>query len=624
MIAAGPSDEARPVQRSATTPRRSRVLALVALLFCVPGVSDAFQVPLADGWRFYFAGNDTAACSRRDTFPAGPAVSLPHVFPAADTSGRPIEGVGWYFRDLPMVSAYAGKSLFLDCGGACLRADVFVNGKPAGKSAFPYLPFRVDLTPVLPKKGSVRLAIRVDNRLREREVPDTRANGWWMHGGLDREVALSVLPKARIDGASVRTVHHSGDTFDLHINLAHAAPAMWDSVTIALAELRGGRPLFTARMSGTDTVLCLGGLRAWSPESPDRYRITLVPYFKGTPGDTVRLLRGFCQLTAQGPRLFLNGKPVYLRGMGRHDFLGVKGPLLTRQERLRDLLDLKALGVNFLRIAHFPQHRDVYELCDSLGILVMDEMPAWKTDAAFLGSSEGRAYGAAYMRALVKAHGNHTGICLWSIGNQFASYKDPVARFAESATRATKTADPSRLVTYCSYYYLWDKGFPHVDVISLNEYFGWELGSLPLVSLMLDKVHCDWPGKPLIVSEFGAQAGFGIRNPQPQLAGVFKSVLAKDLSEEHQALYLQSHIDTIWSRRSFVNGMVVWAYADYRAHLNKARSADMPPGLNACGIVTEERNPKWSHDAVRERYLMIRSCFEAENARETGRRRASR
>ena len=227
----------------------------------------------------------------------------------------------------------------------------------------------------------------------------------------------------------------------------------------------------------------------------------------------MRLQRGFCQLAAHESGFFLNGNPYFLRGMGRLDVLGSRGPLLTREERRADLCDMKAMGVNFLRIVHFPQHRDVYELCDSLGMLVMDEIPAWKSNAAFLGSKQGRAYGAGYVRAMVEAHGNYTCVCMWSVGNQLDSYKTALADYVSAAAGEAKRLDPSRPVTYCSYYYLWDKAFSHVDVIAVNEYFGWELASLGMLGPMLDKIHKDWPDKPVLVSEFGVQSKLGLKNP---------------------------------------------------------------------------------------------------------------
>ncbi|MBN2037379.1 MAG: hypothetical protein JW768_11600 [Chitinispirillaceae bacterium] len=558
-----------------------------------------------NAWRFAFVGDDTGSCwAKSDPALSCTTVTVPHTFPKKSDGDRSASGIGWYFTDLPITPLFLGKDVVLECDGVCLRAQVFVNGVYAGESRFPYVPFSVNIGPYLPKQGSARIAIKVDNRLRENELPDIHANGWVQYGGLVRAVRLSVLSKERIDRVSVQTFHHADDTFDLGIHL-FLSSSIWDSVVCSITAPGSRKPHVTAIIRGTDTTFRVNAVREWTPESPYRYRMTFIPWLSGQKGDTLELLRGFCQVTAGGTQLLLNGRPLYLCGMSRHDVLDGKGPVLGREERRRDLVDMKSLGVNFLRIAHFPQSHDIYDLCDSLGILVMDEAPAWKTDAAFLGSTRGREYGTAYMRRLVAAHGNHTCVCMWSLGNQFTSYKKAVAHYVKTVSAATKSADPSRLTTYCSYHYLWDRGFPYVDVISINEYFGWELASLPLLSKVLDNLHNDWPDKPLIVSEFGAQAGLGVHNAAPQLAGILTSMLSKDLSEEHQALYIGSHLDTIWAKRSYVNGIVVWAYADYFCRMNKARTTTMPAGINACGIVTTDRKRKQSYTTVKERFGMI-------------------
>ena len=222
-----------------------------------------------------------------------------------------------------------------------------------------------------------------------------------MYGGIPRPVRLLARPRRRIDSVALRTFFHAGDTFDLSIH-AVAAHEKWDSVELRIAAPDRSDSLVKATFRGIDTTLRLHDVQPWTPDSPCRYRIVLVPFFRGSGGDTCTVLRGFCQLTAEKAKLYLNGNPYYLRGMGRHDELGRKGPLLGREERRKDLCDLKSLGVNFLRIAHFPQDRDIYELCDSLGLLVMDEIPAWKTDGKFLASKPGRSCGSGYMRALIR------------------------------------------------------------------------------------------------------------------------------------------------------------------------------------------------------------------------------
>jgi beta-galactosidase/beta-glucuronidase len=588
------------------------IVALVLVGSPVPDLCGAVResIPLHDKWQFCFAGNDTSTAFLRhgDSLVRG-TVTLPHYFPSGSANNLPASGSGWYFRDITIPASFDNKDVSLDFDGVCLRAEVFVDGVAAGGSNFAYTPFSIELTPFIRGKTHARLAVRVDNRLQSRQIPDRNAKGWWFYGGLIRDIVLAARSKYGINNAQLLTFYQAGDTFDLRLKLDPPKDVLWDSVTVTMVSVGVNHPVRKMTVIGTDTLLRLGGVAPWTPEFPHRYLFTMVPFFSGKAGDTLRLLRGFCQLTAQKTKLYLNGKPYFLRGMGRHDVRDDKGPLLNREERLRDLLDLKSLGVNFLRIAHFPQHHDIYELCDSIGLLVMDEIPAWKTDSRFLGSNAGRDFGARYMKALIAAHGNYTCVCIWSLGNQFASFKTAVADFVGDVSAEVKKADPSRLVTFCSFYYIWDKAFSHVDVIAVNEYFGWELASLGMLGPMLDKIHKDWPDKPVLVSELGAQAQLGLRNSHARLAGVEKSIFTKDLSEDHHALFIRSHLDTIWEKRSYINGMVIWAYADYMTVQNKARTPSMPVGLNACGIVTRDRKRKLSYDVVRDRYSFFKEKF---------------
>lgn len=581
------------------------LFAMVLMLTPVTGFSAGTDtIPLTYGWKFFFAGADSSggfAGRNLSAFPPSlPEVSVPHTFPQDRKTRTPLQGFGWYFRELDIPGSCAGKDLSLEFEGASLYAKVFIDGNCCGGNTYPFLPFQVDIPPLSHSNGRIYLAVRVDNRLIRNRLPDYRALGWWDFGGLIREVRFVARPQLRIGSLAIRTMHVSGDTFDLSLRL-QAAHEPWDSVHF-IANTRDHSHMLRAKLLKQDTTLRFGGVLPWTPETPVLYTIELVPFFHGHPGETLSLCHGFSQLAAVNGKLALNGKPYFLKGFGRHDLLGEKGPLLTRQERLKDLIDIKSIGADFLRIAHFPQHHDIYDLCDSLGLLVMDEIPAWKTDPKFLGSPEGRQAGAGYIRDLITAHGNHTCICMWSAGNQLAGYRSSIADYTAAVSTEAKRTDPSRLVTYCSYYYIWDRACSNVDVIAVNEYFGWELASLGMLGPMLDKINREWPGKPIIVSETGAQSKLGLRNPHPKLAGVISSLVSKDISEDHQALYIGSHLDTIWSRNRYVSGVVVWAYADYFSYLNKARTQDMPQGLNACGMVTIDRKHKLAYNVVKSRY----------------------
>ena len=571
------------------------------------GTSDSSRQPerlLTAGWKFLFIGDDTSThYVHAAVTDSAVAVTVPHTFPCDGPNGTPLEGYGWYFRTVQAPDSLSGKELFLHFEGVCLYADVFVNGRIACSSAFAYMPFSVNLTPFIEKSETIQIAVRIDSRLRQHRIPDDKAKGWWIYGGLAREVSLVVRPINRIDRVAITTTYRRKEKFELHCRLTPVPENPWDSVALAVKAPEKKKPLVKVTLKGNDTTVTIRGVRPWTPGDPYRYIAALTPFFGTTAGESITLKRGFCQLTVQGNKLLLNGAPFYIRGMARHDVRGHDGKPLTRQQRRDDLVDIKNMGVNFLRIAHFPQHRDVYELCDSLGLLVMDEIPAWKTDPKYLSTESAREYGAAYMRDLIDRHGNYSCIGVWSVGNQFKSYKTSVADYVKAVASTVKKSDPNRLVTFCSYYYLWDKAFRYVDIIAINEYFGWELASLDMLPPLLDKIHKEWPDKPVVVTEIGAQAKYGLHNAEAELAGPVKSMLGKDISEDHQALYLGAHMDTIWSRRRYVRGVVVWAYADYMANLNKKRTPDMPFGINSCGVVTADRKRKRSYQAVKERFL---------------------
>jgi hypothetical protein len=256
-------------------------------------------------------------------------------------------------------------------------------------------------------------------------------------------------------------------------------------------------------------------------------------------------------------------------------------------------------------MAHFPQHRDVYELCDSLGIIVMDEIPAWKTSTPFLNSTAGRAKAGAYLREMIRIRGNHTCVAMWSLGNEFATFRTSVAEYVRDVAAVVKAADPSRLTTYCSYFYRFDKAYGYVDVISINEYFGWYLGSLDMLAPMLKSIRAAWPNRPIIVTELGAQATLGLRNENARLSKAWESPVRKDLSEDHQALYLGAHLDTLWNHRDVCVGALVWCYADFMANRLKPAAESSPEGIDCMGVVDEGRNRRLSYEAVKRRFAIM-------------------
>lgn len=557
-------------------------------------------------WKFQFFEEKNSSDSFNNEISL---VSIPHTFNSAEKFNEHRLGIGCYTKDILLAPA-TGHRIVLYFEGVCLRASIYLDDVLIGVSKYPYLPFEIDLTQFIHKKKNYKLTVQVDNRLRLNDIPDKNCNGWWIYGGLIRDVSILFKPEKQINKLSLSTIYVNRDTFFLNISCSTQIEP--DSIRMQIQDEEDSI-FYIAQIKPPykkDITFRIDNVKAWSPDLPYLYNFVFIPYFGNKTGIPITFKRGFAQLTSKSQKLFLNGKQIFLRGIGRHDFYDLNQPLITKEQCLEDLLSLKKLNANFLRIAHFPQHNEIYRICDSLGIIVMDEIPAWKTRTEFLKSETGIKTACGYMHNLIQEHGNFTSVMIWSIGNEFQSYRDDISEYVSKTASYVKRIDSSRLTTYCSYFYHYDKSYDFVDIVSVNEYFGWYLGSLDLLSPMINKLHSQWPDKPIIISEFGAAAQYGYYNSSPKLANSFNSIFNKDLSENHQALYIGSHMREIFSNKNICSGMVVWCFSDFMEPRKKPKLKDFECGINTMGLFNNQRKAKMAAKVVTEVYDSIQKCIK--------------
>ncbi|MBF0430242.1 MAG: hypothetical protein HQK83_03110 [Fibrobacteria bacterium] len=469
-------------------------------------------------------------------------------------------------------------------------------------------PFEIKLNPYLKANSPIQITVLTDNRLTERAIPDTYCNGWRLYGGIIRPVLLCYRPKNRLEHVTIRTFHIQENTFDLAFSFKQIGKTP-DHLSLEIITPEGQpfiRHTFKSIISDSLYKIRIHNTHPWTPETPYLYQIKLIANFDGNLF-TKEFKKGFMQVTTSKNNILLNGKPYYLRGISTHEGVDNKGPLSNKQEKLADFIDLKRLNVNFLRVPHYPQPEYVYTLCDSLGILVMDEIPAWKTSPRFLGSRDGKSFATEYLSKMITTHGNYTSVALWSFGNEFHSFRSNVSNYIKHLSAYAKQADLHfRPSTYCSYFYHYDKAYEYVDIISVNEYFGWHIGDLEMLIPILKKIQKKWPDKPLIISEVGCSSQMGLRNAKAKLAGKITSMLKKDYSEDHQALYLRSHLTTLWDNRDLCQGTVVWNYTDYHTPRKKYQTKEMPPWISGFGLVNLQRKKKLAYWEVQKMYGKIK------------------
>jgi beta-galactosidase len=164
-----------------------------------------------------------------------------------------------------------------------------------------------------------------------------------------------------------------------------------------------------------ESTATLNSIQPWSPEHPALYRLTVTARDAGQPEDKTSFRVGFRQITLKGSQILLNGEPILLRGINRHEFFPGKGQSVPVAQNRKDMEDIKALGANFVRLAHYSQSQDIYDDCDELGLLVWTEIPVWQAATTTLASPEmWKDYAEPQLEAMVRQHRNHPSVMIGS------------------------------------------------------------------------------------------------------------------------------------------------------------------------------------------------------------------
>jgi len=536
--------------------------------------------------------------------------------PDPSDASRFYKGNVWY-RTQFKLPPNSQLDTFLHFAGVALRQKVWVNGRLAGQSTEPYLDVSYDISSLL-RPGANTLVVEVDNRPLPHGIPDAKWRGWWDDGGLIRPVYIEQRPHSRSDTHIVTTMLPANQwqlalTTDVH---DPAGATLEYSLTDSVGSVvwRQRRSL-TAADEHLNLATALPNINAWSPDHPNLYRLVVTTSAPGQPADVDTFRIGFRQVQVQGTRVLLNGLPLIIRGINRHEFLAGAGMSLTPAENRADIADLKNLGANFTRLAHYSQSADVYDACDELGILVWTEMPAWQTsidtlkDPALLPD-----FAVPQLTAIVDQHRNHPSVIIYSVANEIPSDKPEGAAFIANEIALVHKLDPSRLVTFAS-----DKREHDIsmapalpseapDLIAVNEYFGWYYGTLSDAGPMLDMMHAKYPDKPILVSEYGTE---GVAGWDPATAHPDNKGVTKDYSPAYQARFLTEHMEQIYapSRRHYVVGGVIWVYNDFPdPHRVGGDQPDIAEYRNNKGLVTMNRVRKPAYTVVQAFFRRLASA----------------
>lgn len=386
------------------------------------------------------------------------------------TGALPHVGCGWYRIPLDIPEESQGKRLELIFDGIMWESEIYLNGQRVGGNHFGYRSFSVDIT------SFARCGER--NLLAIRAVVKPNCSRWYPGAGIFRNVYLVTRAEDSLAYCGIRTWIRdvSEEEATLMVNLFTDGCA--DSFEIELCAPEGGNVL-----SGRGLLVGKTGVytakvempELWSPDTPNLYtlRVKLFRQGKKTDSDQIRIGFRNCQFDAN-EGFSINGKSMKFQGVCLHHDLGVFGAAINYSALRRQLSIMQEMGVNAVRTSHNPPAPELLDLCDEMGILVIDEFyDEWRSPKVANGYAQYfDEHAEQDTAAIIHRDINHPSIIMWSIGNEMVELKDPDGwKLAKMLSDICHQEDPTRPTTAGMNNPLGAEAngfFDNLDIIGLN------------------------------------------------------------------------------------------------------------------------------------------------------------
>ena len=509
-------------------------------------------------------------------------------------------GTGLYRRTFTLDAPMSHAVLVVD--GMGVRASFSLDGRDLGLHAYPYARLEIDIGAL--DAGEHVLFAAVDNTLGWPRVKLARTfYDFYFYGGFYHGVQLEEKrPKI-----FVRTLDHR--TGAVEIEVVDAAERDFDATLL----FDGKNTVATTFRNGRASVN-VPNFRLWSPDAPNLHTVSLVTRHPslvtaGADDEIVASARfGIRQIEARDGKLFLNGKELFLKGFNRHESEWLNGAATGEALMLQDIQHLKALDGNFIRGAHYQQSERFLDLCDENGVLVWEESLGWGNGQGYVNKdfppnefedTEFCEMQVRQTRDMVRASLNHPCVIISAFLNECQSGLPVCKALVDRLIETIRAERTGHLITFACNIVESDICNENTDLVAFNAY----PGTIPMqpgtkaefantvrdsfngiVAMFRER----YPGKPIIVSESGCGAVFGMRGEY-----------ASPNTEEFQEEYLRNILETLWANPD-VCGYSIWQMNDGRTRERfggKAVSAMF--GGSVAGVFDRQRRPKLSAETVK-------------------------
>lgn len=375
---------------------------------------------------------------------------------------------GYYRTEFNVPKEWHDGRTVLRFDGVLYGYDLWINGKYAGKWRSGYNTALFDITPFLNKGEAQELAMRVITTF---PGSDFDYNDDWAPSGIFRDVTLFCVPETHLSDFKIETKELSEGSATMKFDFKVAGAKKVTTVKADIFSPDGRRILsFSPTLDGGcgSTVTNITKPKTWTAETPFLYKIRYSVWNKNKLLQTFEDRFGIRKLTIEGNIIKLNGRPIKLRGVTCHATSPVTGKVINDSLTLLDMKMMKAASVNYIRTSHYPREPRFYELADSLGFYIIDEVPFGFGDKNLSRKS---FYPVLQQRAqaTIRRDKNHASVLIWSLGNE-----NPLTEICKRLGSYVKDSlDSSRPICYPqvgSYFRKFNYDFPAVADIYAPHY----------------------------------------------------------------------------------------------------------------------------------------------------------
>mgnify|MGYP004614406085 FL=1 len=520
----------------------------------------------------------------------------------------------WYQTEFYVPKAWEKERTVLRFGSVTHKAEVWLNGEYLTAHKGGYLPFEADISHVAKFGEKNLLTVSVNNVLDFTTIPigeieeydDARHpkgfkrqiihHDFFNYAGIHRPVKLYKTAASYVSDVLIHTDIKGTDGIVKY----NASVVGSGSIRV---ELLDENESIAASAVGAEGCLVVPNAHFWNVGDGYLYTLRIILENNGAEIDSYEQKCGIRTFRVNGNALELNGKRVYLKGFGRHEDSDIRGKGMDNVTNIKDLNIMKWIGANSFRTSHYPYSEEIMDIADREGFLVIDECTAvgynfWNEKRTVFCpervSDAALSHHLDVMRELIDRDKNRPSVVMWSVANEAVTYEEGAVPYFEKVISETRRLDPTRPVMIV------ESSRPHncrvaqmVDVIGVNRYYTWysDSGCIEIAEHQVREELEGWYnrfGKPVMMTEFGADAIAGFHSDPPQM-----------FSEEYQRDLIE-HYAHVFDTLDFLVGEHVWNLCDFNTKQGTTRVMG-----NRKGIFTRQRQPKMAARFLRDRWKTI-------------------